>query len=123
MSDAIKLIKKMDEAFKAKDTEGFRATLHPEYSFKGPMMGFDNVDEAVAFVENCPFEFHNENETYAEQGDKIFRVFDWVVTAPFQKTIRMVEYMKMKDGKLHSAELFYDTAEFPQEAMAAMAAE
>lgn len=121
MSDAIEVIKKMDAAFQAKDKENFRSTLHPEYSFKGPMMGFANVEEAVAFVENCPFDFHNENEIYAEQGDTIFRVFDWVVTAPFQKTIRMMEHMTMKDGRVHFAELFYDTAQFPQDVMAQMA--
>lgn len=120
MTNGIDIVKRMDQAFKEKDKETFRSLLHEDYKFRGPMMGFDNAEQATAFVEDCPFEFHNENESYVAENGSIARTFDWVVTAPFQATIRMSEHLSVVDGKVKSAELFYDTAKFPQEATAAM---
>ena len=48
--------------------------------------------------------------------------FDWVVEEPFRGTIRMCDVITLRDGKVISEELFYDSAKFPKEILEGMKA-
>jgi hypothetical protein len=87
------------------------------------MMEMKGIDEAVELMKNCPFESRNENSEVVVQDNKLVHIFDWIVTAPFQETIPMVEVMEFEDSKLKKARLFFDTAKFPAQAMDSMCAE
>lgn len=108
-------------AFMAKDLKTAKSLLHEDYRFKGPMAEANGQDETLAMIENFPFVSNEENVRILEQGDTAVKRFDWHVTSPFEAVIPMTEWITVKNGKLYSCELFYDTAKFPAEAMRQMA--
>ena len=114
--------KKMTNAWKEKDGASFRSCLHDDSSFKGPMMELKSPNEAVDFMNRCPFEFTNENCEIVVEGQTLVHLFDWKVTAPFQGTIPMVEVMEYEGEKVKRARLFFDSALFPTEVRAQMTA-
>jgi ketosteroid isomerase-like protein len=115
MSKLIDVAKQMTEAWVRKDEGAFRACLHPDYSFKGPMMEMKSANEAVEFMKRCPFESTSENCEVVVEGNTLVHVFDWTVTAPFQATIPMVEVMEFEGEKVKRSRLFFDSALFPAE--------
>lgn len=121
MHQAIDLVKRVNKALETKDIKTYRSLLHSNYKFKGPMMELNDPDEAAAVMEACPFNYHNENVVYVNEGDKVVTIFDWVVTAPVKFSIYMAECLTVKDGKIIGSELFFDTAKFPPEAMEILA--
>jgi hypothetical protein len=123
MSDPISIVKQLSKAFETKNVEAYRALLHPKYTFSGPCMQFSNPDEAVAMLGECPMKARSENAQFIASGDQVVSIFDWVVSEPFQATIRMAEHTTIKDGKILRSELFYDSAKFPAEFMEAMKAQ
>ncbi|MEE8290065.1 MAG: nuclear transport factor 2 family protein, partial [Candidatus Tectomicrobia bacterium] len=107
--------KRMTKAWEDRDEAAFRACLHDDYSFKGPMMEMKSANEALEFMKRCAFEFTNTNCEVVVEGKTLVHVFDWNVTAPFQATIPMVEVMEFEGDKVKRARLFYDSALFPAE--------
>ena len=120
MSTLVEVAKRMTQAWEKKDAAAFRSCLHDDYSFKGPMMEMKSPDEAVEFMNRCPFEFANENCEVVVEGQTLVHMFDWKVTAPFQATIPMVEVMEFEGEKVKRARLFFDSALFPAEIKAQM---
>jgi ketosteroid isomerase-like protein len=115
MSKLIDVAKQMTEAWVQKDETAFRACLHPNYSFRGPMMEMKSANEAVEFMKRCPFESTSENCEVVVEGKTLVHVFDWNVTAPFQVTIPMVEVMEFEGEKVKRSRLYFDSALFPAE--------
>jgi len=115
MSTLTDVAKRMTKAWEDRDEAAFRACLHDDYSFKGPMMEMKSANEAVEFMKRCAFEFTNTNCEVVVEGKTLVHVFDWNVTAPFQATIPMVEVMEFEGDKVKRARLFYDSALFPAE--------
>ena len=115
MSKLTHVAKEMTQAWERKDEEGFRACLHPDYSFKGPMMDMKSANEAVEFMKRCQFESTSENCEIVAEGNTVVHVFDWRVTAPFKANIPMVEVMEFEGEKVKRARLFFDSALFPAE--------
>ncbi len=122
MSDPINLVKQLNKAFETKDAQAFRALLHPQYTFKGPLMQMASPEEAAEFLKSCPFKANSENVQFIAAGDHVVQTFDWIVKEPFQGTIRMCECITIKDGKIFAGELFYDSAKFPKEVLESMKA-
>ncbi len=122
MSQAIEIVKKLNKAFETKDKAAFRSLLHPKYTFRGSLMAMSSPEEAVEFLGNCPFKAKSENVQFYVAGDMVVQTFDWVVKEPFQGIIRMCDVIALKDGKVFSEELFYDSAKFPKEVLEAMKA-
>ena len=122
MSDPISIVKQLSKAFETKNAQAYRALLHPKYTFSGPCMQLSSPDEAVAMLSECPMKARTENAQFIASGDQVVQIFDWVVTEPFQGTLRMAEHITIKDGKILRSELFYDSAKFPAEILEAMKA-
>ncbi len=118
MSTLTDVAKRMTKAWEDRDEAAFRACLHDDYSFNGPMMEMKSANEAVEFMRRCVFEFTNTNCEVVVEGKTLVHVFDWNVTAPFQAIIPMVEVMEFEGEKVKRARLFYDSALFPAEVKA-----
>ncbi len=118
MSTLTDVAKRMTKAWEDRDEAAFRACLHDDYSFNGPMMEMKSANEAVEFMRRCAFEFTNTNCEVVVEGKTLVHVFDWNVTAPFQAIIPMVEVMEFEGEKVKRARLFYDSALFPAEVKA-----
>lgn len=119
MSNNVETVKHMNTAWKNKDEAGMRASLHPDYNFKGPMMDMD-IEGCIEFMKTCPFECKNLNSEMVSEGNKVVHIFDWDVTAPFQANIPMVEILEFEGDKIKNARLYFDTAKFPAEFMKQM---
>ena len=115
MSTMIDVAKRMTKAWEQKDEATFRACLHDNYTFKGPMMEMRSPEEALESMRQCPFEFTSENCEVVTEGNTLVHIFDWKVTVPFQATIPMVEVMNFEGEKVRRARLFFDSALFPAE--------
>ena len=115
MSQAIETVKKLNLAFETKDQATFASLLHPRYTFRGSLMQMNSPKEAVEFLAQCPFKAKSHNVRFYEAGDTVIQTFDWDVQEPFKGTIRMCDVITLKDGKIISEELFYDSAKFPKE--------
>ena len=122
MSTLVDVAKKMTKAWEDKDEAAFRACLHDDYTFKGPMMEMNSANEAVEFMNRCSFECTSENCEVVVEGQTLVHIFDWKVTAPFQATIPMVEVMEFEGDKVKRARLFFVSALFPAEIKAQMMA-
>jgi len=123
MSTLIDVAKRMTKAWEEKDESTFRACIHDDYTFKGPMMEMRSANEALECMRQCTFEFTNENCEVVVEGNTLVHIFDWKVTAPFQATIPMVEVMEFEGKKVKRARLFFDSALFPAEVKQQMMAE
>ena len=97
MSTLTDVAKRMTKAWEDRDEAAFRACLHDDYSFNGPMMEMKSANEAVEFMRRCVFEFTNTNCEVVVEGKTLVHVFDWNVTAPFQAIIPMVEVMEVQN--------------------------
>lgn len=120
MMDIKEAIEQMTDAWNNKDEAAMRPFLHDDYKFKGPMMEANSADECIAMMKDCPFEGGCENHEIIVEGNKAVSVFDWVVTAPFQATIPMIEVMEFEGGKVKNSRMFFDTGLFPAEVMEQM---
>ena len=115
MSTMMDIAKRMTKAWQEKDEAAFRACIHEDYSFTGPMMDMRNANEAVECMKACAFEHSTENCEVVIEGNTLVHIFDWTVTVPFQKTIPMVEIMEFEGDRVKRARLFFDSALFPDE--------
>ena len=123
MDKLIDVAKQMTDAWTRKDEAVFRSCLHPDYSFKGPMMEMKSANEAVEFMKRCPFESTSQNCEVVVEGNTLVHIFDWKVTAPFQAIIPMVEVMEFQNEKIKRSRLFFDSALFPAEVKEQMMAQ
>jgi ketosteroid isomerase-like protein len=120
MTNNIDTVKQMNKAFETKNVEAARALLHPNYSFKGPMMEMHGAEDVLQMMQSCPFSCVNENVSFVAQGDKVVQTLDWVSSAPVKFRLRMCSIVTVENGKVRSEELFYDSAKFPPEAVELM---
>ncbi len=117
MSELVEIIRAIDTAWKSKDELTMRKHLHEDYSFKGPMMEMVGVDACIACMNTMPFEGDSNSSEIICEGNKAVHAFDWIINAPFQATVPMVEIMEFEDNKLKNSRMFFDTALFPAEFM------
>lgn len=118
MTDIKEKILALDAAWKSKDEAKLREILHDDYQFTGPFMSFNGVDQAVFAMKFFPFVAESENREIIVEGHKAAHAFDWVVSAPFQGTISIVELLEFEGEKLKKGRMIFDTKQFPAEVMA-----
>lgn len=109
------IVRELSEAWFAKNKEPFRKHLHADFQYKDPIMEINGKDNAIASMDECPFEGAIENVELVARGDKVVNIFDWVVTAPFQARIPCVEIVTFDGDKVKSSRSYYDTALYPAE--------
>ncbi len=107
------VVKELADAWSSGDKDVMRKHLYDDYSVVGPMMEIFGAEACIAAMDDCPFESTCESREMIEEGDKVVHVFDWVVTAPFQKTISTVEVVEFEGDQVLKTQLFYDTSNFP----------
>ena len=113
MVDIREAIKKMDQAWVAKDDAAIRELLHADYECKGPLMAVNGIEQAIMGMNFFPFVGKNENEQIIVEGNKAAYTFDWVLSSPFQATIPITEIIEFEDEKIRKVRIFFDTGLFP----------
>lgn len=113
MNAAMKTVGAFYEAFGRKDLKALRDLLAPNFTFKGPLMAFDNPESYVAAMAQLPFEAKILDSRFIADDDRVAHIFTWRMTAPAKAAIPMCEVFELKGGKIRSSELFYDSKLFP----------
>lgn len=114
MKNATDVVENYYQAFENKDYEKARSLLINDFKFKGPMMEFDSADECIEQMKKCGFEAQHKTIRSISDGTQVVKIFEWIVRQPFQGTFRMCECFQVKNDKIVSADLFFDTANFPK---------
>jgi len=101
-------------AFTANDTERAAALLTDDFEFDGPMM---QTSGKSAFLEGAaqlgPIVRGYRMIRQFEDGDDVCSIYDFEVETPVGKgAIRMSEWSTVRDGKLASSRLIFDTPKF-----------
>lgn len=117
MSANIEIVKKLFEASTKKDFDTVRSLVAADYSLKDPMMELHGPEELVEMLAKCPGG-GAENLVFVEQGDTVVTLFDGV--AEGAPSMRMCDVITIKNGKVQTEEMFYDTAKIPAEVKAQM---
>ncbi len=108
-------------AFTSGDIDGALDMVTEDFTFSGPMLQAEGRD---AFAEGAVMAaaiatgvtMHRQ----VEQGDNVVSMYDFELGAPATVgRVSMTEWNTIRDGKIASSRLFFDTAEFnalmPQE--------
>ncbi len=114
MANVTDIVRAYCDAFAAKDMQSLRSLLSDDFSFQGPMMTSDGADKFVEQMRNFPFQARFEDSRMVVEGENVVHMFDFVVTAPVEGSVRMCECFEVTNGKIHSSRLYFDTAQFPK---------
>ncbi|MEN8239735.1 MAG: nuclear transport factor 2 family protein [Actinomycetota bacterium] len=102
------------DAFTSGDFDAALAFIADDFSFEGPML--QSVGKA-AFIEGSQaaqamargYTMHRQ----LEDGDDVVSIYDFELGAPATPgTVLMTEWNTVRNGKLASAKLVFDTAQF-----------
>jgi len=101
------------DRFTAGDLEGASALLSEDFEFQGPMLQVRGRD---AFLDGAsgllPIVRGNRMLRQWEDGEEVCSVYEFnVETGAGSGAIPMSEWARVRDGKLVSARLFFDTAQ------------
>ena len=102
------------DAFTSGDTETARGLVTDDFAFHGPMAQIDGAD---AFFEvTAPLKAMTKGYNLIRQwedGDDVCTVYEFLLETPAGSGgVFMSEWNVVREGKLASARLVFDTAEF-----------
>lgn len=100
-------------ALAQRDEKGLRATLADDFSFRGPMMQFDDPDAFTKTMVSFPFKATASGSRFIVDGNNVAHIFHWKMSAPVKAEIPMCEILTVAKGKIQRSELFFDTKLFP----------
>jgi ketosteroid isomerase-like protein len=108
------LAQQIFDACMAKDEAKIRELVAQDYKLKDPMMTVEGVDGLIEMIRNCPNDGGRmQNIDLIAEGDRVACSFE--MANDKGESMRMCSFMTFKNGKLASEEMFYDTAQIPQE--------
>jgi ketosteroid isomerase-like protein len=101
------------DRFTAGDLEGASALLAEDFAFHGPMLQAQGKD---AFLDGAsglrPIVRGNRMLRQWEDGEEVCSVYEFNVETPVGAgSIPMTEWARVRDGKLVSARVIFDTAQ------------
>ncbi len=113
MNTAMETVNAFYEAFGRKDLKKLREVLAPDFTFKGPLMSFNNPDTFVQTMASLPFEATVEDSRFVVDGNRVAHAYLWKMTAPAKADIPMSEFFEISGKQISSIQLFYDSKLFP----------
>ena len=97
----------------AQDASMIRPLLTDDFTFKAPMMSFDNPDDYVAHL--VGFCGHVKDSRYISEGDAVVHIFRLVARTPDGDTeMEMCDVFTFKGDKIARQELYTDSRQFPE---------
>jgi ketosteroid isomerase-like protein len=119
MNSNIDIVKRLNKACEARDFETAKSLLHSNYKLRMPGMQANSADEFLEQMQNCPGDAKMENITFImdeKDTGKVVQIFDMKATDPVPYSTRVCDVLTIENGKVRSEEVFFDSAEIPQEA-------
>ncbi len=98
----------------AQDASMIRPLLTDDFTFKAPMMSFDEPDAYVAHL--VGFCGYAKGSRYIAQGDNVVHIFTLVAMMPDgEKEMEMCDVFTFRGDKIVRQELYTDSRQFPEE--------
>ncbi|WP_299191608.1 nuclear transport factor 2 family protein [uncultured Litoreibacter sp.] len=98
----------------AQDASMIRHLLTDDFTFKAPMMSFDEPDAYVAHL--VGFCGYAKGSRYIAQGDNVVHIFTLVAMMPDgEKEMDMCDVFTFRGDKIVRQELYTDSRQFPEE--------
>jgi len=98
----------------AQDASMVRPLLTDDFTFKAPMMNFDEPDAYVAHL--VGFCGYVKDSRHIAQGDTVVHIFTLVAKMPDgEKEMDMCDVFTFKGNKITRQELYTDSRQFPEE--------
>jgi ketosteroid isomerase-like protein len=113
MSSSAEVFREYLDRFTSGDLEGASELLAEDFSFEGPMLKAEGRD---AFLEGAsglgPIVRGHRMLRQWEDGEEVCSVYEFEVETPIGAgSIPMTEWARVRDGRLVSARLIFDTAQ------------
>ena len=114
MSNAAAIFEQYLDRFTSGDVEGAAELLDESFTFHGPMVQTDNKADFLAGTEGLlPIVNGYQMHRVFTDGDEVCAIYDFNVATPAGAgSIPMTEWSVVRDGKLVSSRLVFDTAAF-----------
>lgn len=97
------------------DWPALRRLLDDRLQFAGPMMKTGSADEFVAAMQNFHCQFENRIHRVLKSDDGwVASLLDCIFLQPFQATVRMSEWVLVRDGRIRELNLIFDPKQMPQ---------
>ncbi len=102
------------DRFTSGDLDGAAELLDESFAFRGPMVQADNRADFLAGTEGLlPIVQGYDMQRIFTDGDEVCAIYDFKVATPAGAgTVPMTEWSVVRDGKLVSSRLLFDTAAF-----------
>lgn len=102
------------DAFTSGDIDGAMALLADDFSFAGPMVQSEGKQEFVEGSQAAQAIAKGYTmQRQFEDGDDVVSIYEFELGAPATPgTVLMIEWNTVRDGKLASSRLVFDTAQF-----------
>lgn len=98
----------------AQDASMIRPLLTDNFTFKAPMMNFDDPDVYVAHL--VGFCGHVKDSRHVSEGNSVVHIFTLVAEMPDgQKEMEMCDIFTFEGEKIVRQELYTDSKQFPEE--------
>jgi hypothetical protein len=101
------------DLFTTGDLEGAAALLTDDFEFDGPMLQAKGKDAFLAGASGLgPMVRGNRMIRQLEDGEEVCSLYEFRIETPLGSgSIPMTEWAQVRDGKLASARLIFDTAQ------------
>ncbi len=115
MKSLRQIVENYYQAFSAHDYSKMASLLHDDFCCEDP---FEKANSAQEYLSQIKiFEdvvFCSQIIKTVESHNQIVVQFDWVVLRPIEKTIPMMEWLTIEDGKLKKSELLFDSRQLSE---------
>lgn len=107
------LVRDYYQACATHDFERVRALLEPGFRFRGPLMSANGREEFLAQMAAFDCSFRSELLHVAEVNGTVAVLSECTFTRPFTATVRMAEWLTVREGRIAASELLYDSRSLP----------
>lgn len=116
MSTSLDIVKRAYKAWETKDIDSLLPLLHENYRAKmSDGMVIEGHEGARKMIKECPDDFRVEDEIYVADGDKVVRIWTFVIKTDKEYPLRMAELNVLKEGKIIENEAIFNPTELPKE--------
>ena len=113
MKSPMEIVGRYYDAAARKDRHALRSVLASDFTFRGPLMAFDDPDAFVEGILGMDFDANAEGSRFIVDGELVAHTFLWRMRAPASADVPMCEVFELSNGQIRSSELFYDSKLFP----------
>lgn len=114
MTQAKQIVESYYAAFQKKDFALVRSILDDAFTFTGPMMQATSADDMMEKMAGFDCEYSNTVHEMIADGESVAVRFTCSMGSENPVELSMSEWFTVRDGKIASVNLFFDTAQMAE---------